>query len=90
MRKEITTISPKSLSDELEKIQQSISILTTKFIEAGRGQERITEIRNKTDEMSVNYIALLDYENDIYNEVNRRYEYHGSLKRINATLNKIS
>lgn len=61
------------------------SKITDEMINAGRGTEKPTETRTKTDDLSLRYQAHADRWRAINDEMDARRKYHGSLKPIKKT-----
>jgi len=59
------------------------------FINAGRGYETNTEIRESAkrgyDPLALAYCRAMDEESEVRHEMERRKRYHGSLKPIKST-----
>jgi hypothetical protein len=62
------------------EIENSNMIIT--MIANGRGHERYSETMNKTDPLSLKFKLIANKRSAIYAEINRRKEYHGSLRKI--------
>lgn len=52
------------------------------LIAAGRGHERPTEIRQRSDDLSLRWIAAADVCRALESERRRRLDYHGTEHRI--------
>lgn len=52
------------------------------LIDAGRGIERCSETRTKSDPLSLEYIRANDAFNAINDEITARKRYHGGMQRI--------
>lgn len=58
--------------------------LNGEMIATGRGYERPSKTRTKTDELSRRVNAAADRHNSLLTEIRRREEFSGSLKRLPA------
>lgn len=81
----ISTISGATLLAKLEKQERVTSEFCQKFIDAGRGHERMSDIRSNAEALSLEYCVALDLENALRAEKNSRMTYHGKLTPIKAT-----
>jgi hypothetical protein len=66
-----------ALEKEYEQMTLHSSALNREFIDQGRGQERPTEIRSKTDDLSRRYNAVSDRVQKLSNEHQSRYRMGG-------------
>jgi hypothetical protein len=79
---DITKLSAAKLQALYDKRSAACSVNCSKLIDAGRGMERPTEIRTKTDALSLEYVALAEAFYAVVAEMDARKRYHGSLKPI--------
>lgn len=61
------------LNKALDKVDAKLSALTQKFIDAGRGNERPSDWRDKTDPLSLEYKRLHSERSPLYIERDMRY-----------------
>lgn len=54
------------------------------LIRAGRGYEKLSQIRAQSDDLSLRAASALDMSNELHTEEMRRLRYHASLRRITA------
>lgn len=80
--KSLSDLSPAQLSAAEKKADLAHSKLIDEMIEKGRGHERPTETRGKSDDLSKRFMASLNHSSDIAFEKRRRMEYHGSLRAV--------
>jgi hypothetical protein len=80
----------KALADlsaaELKKRHKTASARSSKFVHemiaAGRGNERPSNFKDKSDPLSVNLKQAYADEREINDEIERRKRYHGTMKPI--------
>jgi hypothetical protein len=65
-------MSASAINKELDALDKKNSILTDKFIAAGRGHERPSDWRHMTDSLSVAQNALFDRRSDLVREIQMR------------------
>lgn len=77
------TLTPSELTRALAKADVESSAMCTRFIESGRGFERPSETRLKTDALAQEWKAMCARHEPLRTERDRRVTYHGcnSLKR---------
>lgn len=78
----LSKLSEAKLEAAIEKQEAVCSRYNSMFIDAGRGQERISEIRKMTDPLSIAYIKEIDKEQALWEERNYRLHYHGKLSPV--------
>ena len=61
------------INRRLDSLDKQASKLTQDFIDAGRGHERPSEIRNQNDALSKRWIKIADEQRALYIEAERRY-----------------
>lgn len=66
------------------KLDEKYSALNQKLIEAGRGREKVSDVFNKTDDLSIKTAEVLTLQRAVIREKERRWKYHGSYQRIRA------
>jgi lysophospholipase L1-like esterase len=71
--KDPATMTAGEINKELDKIDRIDSGITERFINAGRGHERPSEIRNMIDPLALEHNALADRRRDLRFEIERRY-----------------
>jgi hypothetical protein len=64
------------------KASEVASALCSEFIAAGRGYEKSSETALKTDPLALRWLANAREEAAIQVEIDRRKEWHGSLRPI--------
>lgn len=79
---DLTKLSAAKIEALYVKRSEASSVNCRKFIDAGRGMERPTQIRTQTDELSLEYVALNEALQVVVAEMDARKRYHGSLKPI--------
>jgi len=91
---QVTKMSAAQLTKAMEKASVESSKLTHMLIDAGRGDERMSDILKKNDPLSLKVQKISSLEQDLYAEKNRRIAYHGNIKPIkyreNPTMTKRS
>ena len=75
-------LTESELRKAIAKVAVESSTICSAFIEAGRGYERPTETRLKTDPLALRWKECAARSDVLNTEANRRKEWHGSLKRI--------
>ena len=85
---QIAKLSAAKLEAAIEKANRAEMFQVDAMIGAGRGNERISEIRvaaqNPSDLLAIAYCEALNAGNALRNEAERRKRYHGSLKPVKA------
>src|SRR5262245_1696178 len=71
--KEPTTMTAGEINKALDKLDAQDSALTQEFIDAGRGNERPSDIRKKTDPLATRYKALQEQRSKFRIEIELRY-----------------
>jgi hypothetical protein len=79
---DLTKLSAAKLEALYAKRSEASSVNCRKFIEAGRGMERPTQIRTQTDALSLEYVAVNEAFFAVVAEMDARKRYHGSSKPI--------
>lgn len=85
MKKTLSQLSARELLAKQEKARELASSICSELIASGRGHEKPSETRTKTDELSLRWLANSRECADIGAEVERRKTWHGSLKPIRAS-----
>lgn len=78
----VENLTRAALRAAIDKADAESSALCDALIIAGRGHERPSETRAKTDDLSMRYIAAADRCAALYGERSRRVAYHGTEHRI--------
>lgn len=78
----LSKLTKSQLLKKKEVVSEKQSKIADEMIAAGRGYELPTETRQKTDELSLQFIDAADKFLAVQNEIERRIKYHGSLDRI--------
>lgn len=73
MAKSPSEMTPGQINKRLDALDKQSSKLTDKFIAAGRGNERFSDIRQQTDPLSLAYIKINDEQQELHREIGRRY-----------------
>ena len=71
--KPVSELTPGQLNKRLESLQKKSSRITEKFIRAGRGSERPTEIWQQSDKLSQEYKYNQTLMNNVFDEITKRY-----------------
>ena len=79
---DLTKLSAAKIEALYAKRQAACSANRTALINAGRGMERGSEIRTKSDPLSLEYVVLSDAVQLVIAEMEARKRYHGGLKPI--------
>ena len=77
-------LTESELRKAIAKVAVESSTICSAFIDAGRGFERPSETRLKSDPLSVKWQDCAQKGDTLRAEENRRRAWHGSLKRIIA------
>jgi hypothetical protein len=85
MAKALDLMSARELQDAYDRSSAKRSKLNTEMIEAGRGYEKPSETRTKTDDLARRVNEEGERFDAITREMDRRKTYHGSLKPIQKT-----
>lgn len=80
----INKLTASQLDKRLSRADKNLSAIMDELIQAGRGYEKLSQIRAKSDELSLRAATALDISNELHNEEMRRLRYHASLRRIAA------
>ena len=67
------TMQPSEINKELEDNRKKSSVLNQRMIEEGRGSERPSEYRKKSDELSQSLTRILDRHDALHQEIATRY-----------------
>lgn len=78
----VTKLTASQLDKALSRASKTVSAIMDELIAQGRGYEKISVIRSKSDELSLRAVAALDISNELHDEEMRRLRYHASLRRI--------
>ena len=76
------SLSKPKLEAAYKKAKEADSKTTRELIEAGRGNERPSETAKKTDELSQRAIAAAEQRQSLFQEMERRKAWGGTLKPI--------
>ena len=82
MPKALDMMTAAEIKRAYDKASAVTSQICTALIEAGRGMERGSETRAKSDSLSLDYIRENDRFCAIVNEIEARKRYHGGTQRI--------
>ena len=82
MAKALDMMTGAEIAKAYAKAGEATSKICTALIEAGRGMERGSETRTKSDPLSLDYIREYDKFSAIVNEMEARKRYHGGTQRI--------
>jgi hypothetical protein len=66
-------MSASQINKALDRLDKQSSKVTDEFIDAGRGRERPSEIRQMTDPLARRYMAVADAQHELRAEIARRY-----------------
>lgn len=80
----IDKLTASQLDKALSRADNTVHRIMDELIAAGRGYEKISEIRSKSDALSLRAATALDAAGELHDEEMRRLRYHASLKRIAA------
>lgn len=75
-------LPPSTLLKTIAYVEAESSSISAKLIASGRGHERPSETRDKTDPLSLRWKEVGARLQTLRAERERRMNYHGSLKRI--------
>jgi len=81
MAKELKDMSGTELRRTYEKEQAVGSKLNRRMIDEGRGHDRPSDIRGKTDPLSREMNEHFDRHGAIVSEMRQREQWHGSIER---------
>lgn len=79
---ELAQLTPSKLDAAISRADRAVSMIMNELIAQGRGYERISEIRAKSDGLSLRAQRALDDSRELHDEEMRRLRYHASLRRI--------
>lgn len=82
MPKALDLMTASEIEKAYNKAHQASSDNCREFINAGRGNERGSDIRTKTDPLALEYIRANDVLDAINDEIAARKRYHGGKHRI--------
>lgn len=82
MAKALDMMTGAEIAKAYAKASEVTRRICTALIEAGRGMERGSETRAKSDPLSLDYIRENDRFTDIVFEMEARKRYHGGTQRI--------
>lgn len=82
MAKALGDMSASELQAAYDRASAHSSKLGKEMIDAGRGYEKPSETRGKSDELAKRVNEASDRFNAVVAEMDRRKKYHGSLKPI--------
>ena len=69
----VPCMTPGQINKALDRVDKISSALTDEFIAAGRGTERPSETRTKTDPLAQRHHQVRDAYSTLRNEIDRRY-----------------
>ena len=81
---EISKLTASQLDKALSCTDKNVSAIMDELIQAGRGYEKLSQVRAKSDELSLRAATALDTSNELHDEEMRRLRHHSSLRRIAA------
>lgn len=81
---DVKKLTATQLDRALSLTDKAVSAIMNELIQAGRGYEKLSQIRAKSDDLSLRAAAALDASNELHDEETRRLRYHASLRRIAA------
>ena len=82
MAKALDMMTGAEIAKAYAKASEATSKICTALIAAGRGMERGSETRSKSDPLSLDYIRENDRFSAIVSEIEARKRYHGGTQRI--------
>ena len=77
----VRTLTPSQLLAAIENADKANGEANRALISAGRGYERYSDIIKQSDALSVRLLEASELQSVLRAEKNRRYTYHGSLRR---------
>jgi hypothetical protein len=78
----LSTMSAAQIEAHYNKLQARSSALGREMIDAGRGYEKPSETRTKSDPLAKKVNAISDELQPVIAEMDARRRYHGNLKPI--------
>lgn len=82
MAKALSDLTAGELKKRLERLETLNSKYVDEMIASGRGHERFSDFKDKTDKLSVDYYKAATELGDIFDEQKRRLRYSGTFKPI--------